>query len=292
MKKLIPFQMLIASTVQVVVPKTDERILCLLKYQFYHRPSDKCYELFDESPCGSDQWLTPTSIPGDVECQPIPPDISPDCNSLAILENGNIQCNDLFPDCETLTILDDGDIQCHEVYRTSSCQEGQILLPENFIENTKPCPDQFKCSGDYKSAYSFIKEHFHQGKLRNNVKQFWSSQLCNGTKEKKMACIPTEGSLALDQNKMMVQSFKPPKYSCQVNPCPLGKWPWLSEDGYQRCLEGSAEDINGCWGQIEEVGGSIECQTYESHFSGDNANEKCPKRKIFRGGRCVPRFFG
>ena len=282
MKTPILFQMLIAATLQVVVPKTLERTLCLLKYQFYHRPSDKCYELFDESPCGSDQWLTPTSIPGDVECQPIPPDISPDCNSLAILENGDIQCHDRIQ-------------KLNQEFRTSSCQTGQILLPENFIENTKPCPDQFRCSADYSSVYSFINDHFNQGQedLGKKKRHFWISLICSGRKEDKsgMACIPTEVSLALDQNKMMVQSFKPPKSSCQVNPCSSGKWPWLSEDGYLRCLEGSAEDINGCLGHVEEMKESIKCQSYESHVTNIGGN-KCPRGKIFRRGRCVPRFFG
>ena len=279
---LIQFQMLIASTVQVVVPKTKERTLCLLKYQFYHAASERCFDPFDSSPCGPNQWLAPTAIPGDVTCQPIPSEISPECNSLTILENGDIQCQDKI-------------LRLNQDYRKSNCQEGQIRLPENFIENTTPCPEMFICRKDYQSHYSFIKtKYFDQGQqeLGKQMRQFWGTMLCSGNvrdKSSKMVCVPTKGSL--DDNKMMIQSFKPPKSSCQVNPCPRGTWPWQSEDGYQRCLLASEEEVNDCFGQIVETEGKLQCQIFQEHFT-NLARNKCPRGRIYRRGRCIPRFFG
>ena len=271
--------MLIASTVQIVIPKTKERTLCLLKYQFYHVASEECFDLFAPDPCGPNQWLAPSAIPGDVTCQPIPSDISPECNSLTILENGDIQCQDMIP-------------RLNQDYRQSSCQAGQIMLPENFIENTILCPEMFICRKDYKSHFSFIKKHFDQEELGKQMRQFWGTMLCSGNESdtsSKMFCVPTEGSL--DDNKMMIQSFKPPKSSCQVNPCPPGLWPWQSEDGYQRCLLASEEEVNGCFGQILEMEGKLQCQAFHEHFT-DLATNKCRRGRIFRRGKCVPRFFG
>ena len=145
--RLIHFHLLIALTVQLIVPKTLERTLCLLKYQFYHVASEKCYDMFDQGPCSANKWLAPTAIPGDVTCQVISPEISPECNSLTILENGDIKCQDRTP-------------RLNQDYRKSSCQAGQIMLPENFIENTKPCPEKFVCSKNYKShTNSFITKY-------------------------------------------------------------------------------------------------------------------------------------
>ena len=258
-----------------------QRTHCLLKYQFYHLASDKCYDLFDQGPCGADEWLAPTEIPGDVKCQIISPEISPDCNSLTILENGDIKCQDRFR-------------RLNQDYRKSSCQEGQIMLPENFIENTKPCPEKFECIKNYKPHYSFIKKYKNQGQteLWRQMKEFVSLMLCSGTKEDKstrMVCVPTEGSL--EDNNMIIQSFKPPKSSCQDNPCAQGEWPWLSKDGYQKCLLASEEEVSGCFGQLVETEGKLQCHAFEAHFT-NLARNKCPRGKIFRRKRCVPRFFG
>ena len=277
----IPLIMLIGSTVQIDIPKNRERTLCLLKYQFYHIASEKCYSLFDQGPCGAGEWLAPTELPGDVKCQIIPPEISPDCNSLTILENGDIKCQDRIR-------------RINQDYRKSNCQVGQIMLPENFIENTKPCPEKFKCTKNYKPDYSFINKYFKQGQteLGRQMRQFVSLMLCSGIKEDKstrMVCVPTEGSL--EDNSMIIQSFKPPISSCQDNPCPSGMWPWLSEDGYQRCLLASEEEVSGCFGQMVETEGRLQCHAFETHFT-NLARNKCPRGKRFRRGRCVPNFFG
>ena len=279
--RFIHFHMLIASTVQVTVPKTLERTLCLLKYQFYHVASEKCYDMFDQGPCSADQWLAPTAIPGDVTCQLIPPEMSPDCISLTILENGDIKCQDRIQ-------------RLNQDYRKSSCQAGQIMLPENFIENTKPCPEKFVCSKNYQSHFSFINKYINQGQeeLGKQIRRFWVTMLCSGKKEDKttrMVCVPTEGSL--EDNKMLIQSFKPPKSSCQGNPCPPRMWPWRSEDGYQRCLLASEDEVDGCFGQIVEMEGKLQCNTFQERFTNLGRN-KCRRGKIFRRGRCVPRFLG
>ena len=116
--------------------------------------------------------------------------------------------------------------------------------------------------------------------------------LIKGT-ESGMACVPNTGSLA--DNSKLLDSFKLSEMTCQDNPCPRGKWPWVSAaDGFQRCLEErSVEEIQNCPQNyfVVEALGKLECQEINPIYS-NIAGEKCPKRKVFRNGRCQPRFFG
>ena len=107
-----------------------------------------------------------------------------------------------------------------------------------------------------------------------------------------MACVPDIGSMA--DNSVLLDSYKSSQLTCQDNPCPGGRWPWLSdEDGYQRCLEADTEEIQNCPYEhfvVEEDGGILKCQTIVPFFTENS--ELCKKNQIFRRGRCQSRFFG
>ena len=104
-----------------------------------------------------------------------------------------------------------------------------------------------------------------------------------------LACVPNTGSLA--DNSVLLDSFKLSQLTCQDNPCRNGHWPWLSVDGYYRCL--AAATIKNCPRDktVVVAKGKLECQEIQPDFS-NIAGEKCPRRKIFRNGRCQFRFFG
>ena len=124
----------------------------------------------------------------------------------------------------------------------------------------------------------------------------YSSLVCSGSKditkaETKMACVPDTGSMA--DNSVLLDSYKSSKLTCQDNPCPVGKWPWLSEDGYQRCLDADTEEIQNCPYEhfvVEEDGGILKCQTIVPFFTANS--ETCRRGQIFRRGKCQARFFG
>ena len=78
---------------------------------------------------------------------------------------------------------------------------------------------------------------------------------------------------------------------CQGNPCPPGMWPWQTEDGYQRCLLASEDEVDECAGQIVEMEGKLQCNIFEQRFT-NLGRKKCQRGRLFRRGRCVPRFLG
>ena len=233
-------------------------------------------------------------MPGEVQCQEIREDLF-NCAVPGIDNNGEAYCIN-----EEDTVYDEAPEQV--LHRRAGCPENKVLMPDNFMENTKPCPRDFMCSINYKNAFSFINKHYKNGEteLAKKEKEYANSSLvCSGSKgtgpstEPKMACVPNTGSMA--DNSKLLDSFKLSEMSCQDNPCPRGKWPWVSAaDGYQRCLEErSVDEIQNCPQNyfVVEALGKLECQEINPIYS-NIAGEKCPKRKVFRNGRCQPRFFG
>ena len=299
MKKLnlIRFLVMVTSIISNTTQDELSRRLCLLEGQYYHPESTSCSDPFDEDHCepGS-SWLLPTSVPGEVQCQEIREDLS-NCAVPGIDNNGEAYCIN-----EEDTVYDEAPEQV--LHRRASCPENKIMMPDNFMENTKPCPKDFMCSINYKNAFSFINKHYKNGEteLAKKEKEYANSSLvCSGSKgtgpstEPKMACVPNTGSLA--DNSKLLDSFKLSEMTCQDNPCPRGKWPWVSAaDGFQRCLEErSVEEIQNCPQNyfVVEALGKLECQEINPIYS-NIAGEKCKKRKIWdeERGRCRPRFFG
>jgi len=288
MKRKIANTMLILVMISTVssdlAPDDLSRRLCLLSGQYYHPGSDTCSDPFDEESCDPGySWLLPTSVPGEVQCQ----DITDDLLNCAIPGIGD----DDKPFCikETETAFDPKEQQI--LNRPTDCPQNMILMAANFMEDTKPCPGNFTCSANYKTAYNFIIKHKRNGQIALEKKEleYANNQACSGghghPSEPKMGCVPDTGSLA--DNRVLQDSYKPAQLICRDNPCPSGKWPWLSEDGYQRCLDADTEMIQNCPRNqfVLEVERKLECQDYVAFFT-NAAAKLCPVgRKLIRG-RC------
>ena len=282
-------------------PDELSRRLCLLSGQYYFPVSDTCRVPFDEESCcrvpfdeescnPGYSWLLPTSVPGEVQCRNITNALL-SCNSqyLAINDDGEAYCtND--EELTAISVIGEEQIQ----YRQTDCPKNMILMPNNFMEDTRPCPGNFTCSRDYKDAYSFINSHHyqdHENELANKEKELARSTLvCSTTPA--MACVPNIGSLVDDS--VLLDSFKVPQSTCQKNPCSRGKWPWITEDGYQRCLVADTEELQNCPRDhfVVQEDGVLKCQSIVPFFTENS--QKCPKGRIFRKrvGRCVSRLFG
>ena len=229
MKTMDLFRLLVmfTSILSNTTPDELSRRLCLLEGQYYHPESTSCSDPFDEDHCEpGPSWLLPTSVPGEVQCQEIREDLS-NCAVPGIDNNGEAYCIN-----EEDTVYDEAPEQV--LYRRASCPESKILMPDNFMENTKPCPRDFMCSINYKNAFSFINKHYKNGEteLAKKEKEFaLTSLVCSGSKgtgpstEPKMACVPNTGSLA--DNSIILDSLKVSQLTCQDNP---------KVDGYYRCL--------------------------------------------------------
>ena len=284
------------SSATSLSPGDLSRRLCLLSGQYYHPGSDSCSDPFNDSLCDDNKWLVPTSVPGELQCQEAD-EVLANCAELGINDDGEPYC---IKEEETVFRSFEDQI----LHRQGDCPENMILMAANWMRDTKPCPGNFTCSANYKTAYSFINEHHNNGKnelfwLSIKEKEYgYSSLVCSGSKdtwntEIKMVCVPYIGSMA--DNSVLLDSYKPSRLICQENPCPPGKWPWLSEDGYQRCLDADTEEIQNCPREQfvveEEDVGILKCQTIAPFFTAGN-EELCPKGKIFRRGRCRSKFFG
>ena len=114
------------------------RRLCLLEGKYHHPGSGTCTDPFDEDHCEPGSWLLPTSLPGEVQCQKISEDLF-NCAEPGINDNGEAYCIN-----EENTVHDEAPEQL--MFRRADCPENKILMPDNFIENTIPCPRDFTCS--------------------------------------------------------------------------------------------------------------------------------------------------
>merc|ERR1712066_352237 len=97
---------------------------CLLRRTMYHHLTGKCHPPLDQGPCSPGELLLPDSPPGTLKCSPL---------SLPESCSANIQ-----PDGEV-------EVECEEeldmMYKRGQCGEGELLLPCNFRENTRPCAE-------------------------------------------------------------------------------------------------------------------------------------------------------
>ena len=264
---LILILVMISSATSISQSYLNRR-LCLLKGQYYHPGSDSCSDPFNATPCDGyvNSWLLPTSVPGELQCREDVEGLG-NCAVLGINDDGEPYC---INEKEQISFERNISFENQTLNRQADCPENMILLPDNWMRDTKPCPGNFTCSANYKTAYSFINDNYNNGEINLALlekKYGYSSLVCSGSKditkaETKMACVPDIGSMA--DNSVLLDSYKSSKLTCQDNPCPVGKWPWLSEDGYQRCLDADTEEIQNCPYEhfvVEEDGGILKCQT-------------------------------
>merc|ERR1712176_227764 len=105
--------------------ETTVMVKCLLEDQFYHLGSRSCQTPFTRALCTQGEWLMfDTENIGTVTCQPRP---------------------ERFNDCE-VGFSPTGDPECQQKEDSmfKPCKDG-VMIPENFILNTRPCPNGFRC---------------------------------------------------------------------------------------------------------------------------------------------------
>ena len=281
--------MMLSLAISNRTPDDLSRRLCLLSGQYYHPGSDTCSDPFNEERCDRGySWLLPTSVPGEVHCQDITDDLL-NCAIPGISDDGEPYCIK-----ETETAFNNTEEQI--VYRQVDCPENMILMPDNWMRDTKPCPRNFTCTTNYKTPYKFICEDYDEGKTdlaRKEKAYVFNSLVCSEPEAlPHRVCVPNSGSMT--DNSILQDSFKLSQLTCQENPCPRGKWPWLTEDGFQKCLDADTEEIQNCPRDhfvVEEEDGILKCQVIQAFFTLNNSN-RCPKGRIWRRGRCQSRFLG
>ena len=194
---------------------------CLLKHTFYNPETKTCEVPLDDYNCPRGQWMVPDKNSlGEVYCE----DVKEDEECLMGM--------DVIGNTRTIECLDKHMKKLMGRFQTSECQNGQILLPTNFEENTNPCPDKFICS-DKKDYSQHLPGHGEIEKVN-----FLKSLICHQKPNK--ICLPSKirgNSLWTPEN--LISSFVTADLECRENPCQEGFWPWIDEsddEGIQRCL--------------------------------------------------------
>ena len=203
---------------------------CLLNQTFYNPETKTCEVPLDDYNCPRGQWMVPDKNSlGEVHCEDVKED--EEClMGMGVIGIGNTR---------TIECLDNHIEKLMGIFQTTKCQNGQILLPTNFEENTNPCPDKFTCSD---------KKDFSQhlpGRGEIEKVNFLKGLICH--KKPNKICLPTEikgNSLWTPEN--LISTFVTADLECGENPCQKGFWPWINEsDGVQRCLPIDDECISG-----------------------------------------------
>merc|ERR1712066_581821 len=239
---------------------------CLLRRTMYHHLTGKCHPPLDQGPCSPGELLLPDSPPGTLKCSPL---------SLPEFCSANIQS--------------DGDVDM--MYRRGQCGEGELLLPTNFRENTRPCAEGFTCrrsmnSEQFNSALNTVDNLF----INKAEKRYLADLVCDF--QPHSICLPDDNSDSLFSVQNLLASLKTASARCEANPCPAGRTAWLSEDGYYRCLL-TTPDLDNCSdGSLTELDGSLQCYEIELFSVSGATTRKCKRRQIWSKLRkkCVKLF--
>ena len=218
---LLPLKALNVNNTLSVNNETLRRVDCLLDLEFYHPESDQCFPALEQGPCDGDEWLLPDiSDPGLGRCQQRTLE-DKDCAEAVILENGEVGCRE---DVDNIDVP----------YTKGKCEIGELLLPENFQNNRRPCPAKFKCSTNYRNTLNSIKRIYAGNiALANKAREHFSDMICNPENPRAL-CIPeNKKSKLLPEN--LYQSFQIPKLVCKKNPCLSYQKPNPNELGSYVC---------------------------------------------------------
>ena len=253
--------------------ETTVMVKCLLEDQFYHSESRSCQTPFTQALCAPGEWLmVDTENIGTVTCQLRP---------------------ERFNDCEA-GFEPSGETECQQKEDSmfKPCEDG-VIIPGHFIVNTRPCPDGFTCQ-ERNAQYWAAKRVFELvAKEKLEEEQRFLDNLDCDT-EKNLICLPAEqpGSEPLISSKNLVKTFQRLSTDCKSNPCPSEKWPWLDSDGFYNCLPAS-ESVRSCHYVPVEKNGELHCQVLGLHsILGYLKTSKCNRQRVYRRGRCRPKFFG
>lgn len=243
---------------------------CLLRGEFYHRESRRCQTPLVTGPCEAGEWLEVSNThPGTVFCQKRPARLT-SCPRPGLGPHGEPECASDF-----------------EAELFLPCEAG-VRVPHNFIEDTRPCSEGFRCrarNSRYMSTINKLKT-----RKQDLETEFVQGLVCDA--KSRRFCLPEDNKWPLISAENIVKSYQRPRALCKRNPCPSGKWPWLDKDGFFRCLPAS-KTVEKCMAKIREIDGKLNCE-YLSPLSllGYIPTWKCRRNQIYSHGRCRFKFFG
>ena len=226
--------------------------LCLLQAKFHHPPSGECHEPLEQGPCDQAQWLVPALRDKMVlECQQRPQTPSP---RFILKSDGSV-------------VEDRGEDD--QMFDIGECGKTEMLLPKNFVMNTKPCPKHHQCLSNIKVAYKVLEAIDQTKEYEYALTQdLFKSMICSKEPQKRALCLPKNKTNPVTEENLF-NSLQFPELICMKNPCPAGQQPYQAEKGYFRCKKTPG---------------------LRSIFS--TGTNLCPKNKLFRRGRCMSKFFG
>lgn len=152
------------------------------------------------------------------------------------------------------------------------CQQGELLVPDNFQADTLPCPALHSCV-----AWPRPADTARLANLVNPLQlEYIKAMVCGGEGEE-LACAPATNEESLFSAENLLQSLVAPPPACRPNPCPGGATPTLSEDGYYRCVS-----------VVQHLSTLDSLATQERRCRRFEVRRACPDCP--GGTRCVPRF--
>merc|ERR1712066_225946 len=205
--------------------------------------------------------------------------------------------------------------KCHPPLDQGPCSPGELLLPDSPPGTLKCSPlslpefcsaniqsdgeVEFECEGDLDMMYR--RGQCGEGELllptncrakKNSEKQYLKDLVCDFKSHS--ICLPDDNSDSLFTMKNLLASLKTASARCEVNPCPAGRTPWLSEDGYYRCLL-TTPGLRDCpldCSLIQQDDGSLLCQHLTLHSVAPIRERQCRRRSIWSEFRqsCVKLF--
>merc|ERR1719410_3099977 len=172
---------------------------CLLKKQVLYVKKGKCYPLWQQGPCEDNQVLELDLLTGEGVCE-----------NIEIDNSQNLEIN---------------------------CENGEDLVPRNFVEDTMDCPNGFSCKSK-ENCPAFTPQIYQQQlKYSQNIfiEYLEKSVTCN--KDKTKGCCPDGGDNNLLSLTNLIEGVIPSGLVCSQNPCEGKGFPVMDEvEGYWRCI--------------------------------------------------------
>ena len=183
-----------------------------------------------------------------------------------------LECQKMPEERENLTLLESGDVGAQEqatMFLRGDCLATERQLPVNFAMNTRPCPRDHRCSSAVGAAVTILAA-FNATSEYQSVEDYFKNMVCSTKPYKRALCLPVDRKSPLTEENLY-KSLQSPDLICIKNPCPEAEEPYQDKDGYFRCHN---------------------LLRLRPRQTTSLASHHCRRGRLFRGGRCVPKFFG
>ena len=260
-----------------IKPQTE----CLLHGDLYHKESELCHNPLTQGPCKNGEWIVFDGSSGSGVCSPSFVCMLGEMPVLDPAGGASCGCADgkekILGACQTL-------------FTQSVCNEGEVLLPNNFNIGEPICPDNFSCKPIQNCpAYEGRKSEYglRGSNIRKEQIQFMKDMVCS--KASRTICCKKEKVLFTPERvftpENLIEVMSEPKATCVKNPCSPGKYPWVGQDGVAKCLF-HEDGVENCNGQLVEERGQLICSQWEIRSLAPIFGQKCNRRRRWVNDRC------